>query len=72
MSNAPITHIDLAEFTADPYPILSQMRAHTPITFVPELGATLMVKRDDIHVHEKRTDVFSSVQPDGQIGRAHV
>ncbi|MDG1472367.1 MAG: cytochrome P450 [Ascidiaceihabitans sp.] len=65
MSNAPITHIDLAEFTADPYPILASMRAKTPITFVPELAATLMVKRDDIHVHEKRTQVFSSVQPDG-------
>lgn len=65
MSNAPITHINLAEFTSDPYPTLAQMRSTAPITFVPELGATLMVKRDDIHKHEKRTEVFSSVQPDG-------
>lgn len=65
MSNAPITHVDLTEFTADPYPVLANMRAKTPITFVPELGATLMVKRNDIHLHEKRTQVFSSVQPDG-------
>ncbi len=65
MSNAPITSIDLAAFNADPYPTLAHMRANAPITFVPELGATLMARRDDIHRHEKRTSVFSSYQPDG-------
>lgn len=65
MSTAPIFHIDPAAFHADPYPTLRRMRADHPIAFVPELDATLMVRRDDIHRHEKRIDVFSSHQPDG-------
>ena len=65
MSNAPITHIDTASFAADPYPALAQMRRGAPITFVPELNATLFTRRDDIHREEKRTEVFSSCQPDG-------
>lgn len=65
MSDAPITEIDLAAFTADPYPTLARMRANAPITYVPQLGATLFVTRDDIHVQEKRIEVFSSQQPDG-------
>ena len=65
MNTAPITHIDLTSFLHDPYPALAQMRANAPITFVPELNATLFTRRSDIHVHEKRVDVFSSDQPDG-------
>ncbi|MCF6232119.1 MAG: cytochrome P450 [Rhodobacteraceae bacterium] len=69
MSNAPITDIDLASFTADPYPALAKMRAHAPITYVPQLGATLFTRRDDIHVQEKRIEVFSSQQPQGLMTR---
>jgi len=65
MSNAPVTEIDLAAFAADRYPTLAQICAKAPITFVPQLGATLLTRRDDIHVHEKRIEVFSSHQPDG-------
>ena len=65
MSDAPIFHIDPAEFHADPYPALAQMQAETPVAFVPELGATLFTRRDDIYAQEKRIDVFSSVQPQG-------
>ncbi len=65
MSDAPITHINLANFAADPYPALAGMRHHAPITFVPELGATLLTRRADIHREEKRIEVFSSVQPGG-------
>ena len=65
MSNAPVTDIDLAAFAADPYPVLAEMRKQMPITYVPQLGATLFTRRDDIHAQEKRTDVFSSVQPEG-------
>ena len=65
MSNAPITHIDIAAFTADPYPALKQMRTEAPITYVPELGATLITKRIDVHEQEKRIETFSSLQPDG-------
>ena len=65
MSDAPITHIDPASFTADPYPALARMRRDAPITYVPELGATLLTRRDDIHREEKRIEVFSSRQPDG-------
>lgn len=69
MSDAPITDIDLKAFTADPYPALAQMRRSAPITYVPQLGATLITRRDDVHTQEKRIDVFSSVQPDGLMTR---
>ncbi|MEP3946241.1 cytochrome P450 [Ascidiaceihabitans sp.] len=65
MSSAPHFDIDLAAFAADPYPQLAQMRAKAPIAWVPQLGATLFTCRDDIHLHEKRTKVFSSRQPGG-------
>jgi len=45
------------------------MQRDAPITYVPELDATLFTRRDDIHLHEKRTDVFSSHQPDGLMTR---
>jgi cytochrome P450 len=69
MSDAPVTDIDPAAFAADPYPALAQMRAHAPITYVPQLGATLITRRDDIHRQEKRVHVFSSVQPEGLMTR---
>lgn len=69
MSNAPLTNIDLASFTADPYPTLARMRVDAPITYVPQLGATLITRRDDIHMQEKRTQIFSSLQPDGLMTR---
>lgn len=69
MSDAPITNIDLKEFTSDPYPALAQMRRSAPIAYVPQLGATLITRRDDVHTQEKRIDVFSSVQPDGLMTR---
>lgn len=62
---APTFDIDPAAFWQDPYPALREMRERAPIAFVPQLGATLMVKRDDIAVNEKKIEVFSSVQPDG-------
>ena len=65
MSDAPVVSIDPAEFCADPYPTLAQMRAETPICFVPELGATLLTRRDDVHTCEKNVEVFSSDQPGG-------
>ncbi len=65
MSAAPIISIDPRKFWHDPYPTLAKMRANTPICFVPELNATLMVKRDDIFTCEKNVAVFSSDQPGG-------
>lgn len=65
MSDAPVVHIDPEAFWADPYPALADMRANTPICFVPELNATLLTKRDDIHTCEKNVKVFSSDQPGG-------
>ena len=41
------------------------MRTNAPITYVPELDATLFTRRDDIHRHEKHIEVFSSIHPDG-------
>ncbi len=65
VSNAPVVSIDPRSFWHDPYPILARMRAETPICFVPELGATLLTRRDDIHRCEKNVAVFSSEQPGG-------
>ncbi len=65
MSDAPIVNVDLAEMWHDPYPTLARMRAETPICFVPEMGATLLTKRDDIHACEKNVAIFSSDQPGG-------
>ena len=63
MSNAPVTEIDLKAFAADPYPALARMRAEAPVTYVPQLRATLLTRRDDIFAQEKRIDLFSSDQP---------
>jgi cytochrome P450 len=65
MSDAPVVNVDLAEMWDDPYPTLVRMRAETPICFVPEMGATLLTKRDDIHACEKNVAIFSSDQPGG-------
>ncbi len=65
MSDAPTYNIDLSTFFSDPYPDLKHMREQHPVAYVPELGATLFTRRADIFAQEKRTDVFSSSQPDG-------
>ena len=65
MSSAPTVNIDPAAFWANPYPTLAQMRQSAPICYVPELGATLITRRDDIHTCEKNVAVFSSDQPNG-------
>jgi len=65
MSNAPVVHVDPQSFWNDPYPMLAQMRAESPICFVPEFNATVFTKRDDIHTCEKNVAVFSSDQPAG-------
>lgn len=69
MSDAPVFHIDPEAFHADPYPDLARMRAEAPIAHVPELGATLFTRRDDIFTCEKNVAVFSSVQPQGLMDR---
>lgn len=65
----PVFEIDLAAFRRDPYPFYGQMHALAPICHVPQLGATLITRRDDIYVCEKNIDVFSSVQPGGLMVR---
>ncbi|MFN3955731.1 MAG: cytochrome P450 [Pararhodobacter sp.] len=65
MSEAPVYEIDPAAFHADPYPDLARMRAISPFVRVPQLGATLIVRRDEVFRLEKRIDIFSSHQPGG-------
>lgn len=65
MSSAPHISIDPAAFASDPYPVLAHMRREAPIAYVPELNATLLTKREQIHREEKRIATFSSVQPGG-------
>ncbi len=69
MSDAPHYPIDPQAFWRDPYPDLARMRAEAPIAFVPQLGATLMTRRDDVFVCEKNVAVFSSHQPQGLMNR---
>lgn len=65
MRNAPTYDIDPKAFWTDPYPDLANMRRDCPLAYVPQLGALLMTRRDDIFVNEKKIDVFSSDQPEG-------
>ena len=69
MSNAPHYNIDVGAFWADPYPDLARMRKEAPIAFVPQLGSTVLTRRDDIYSQEKRIDVYSSHQPAGLMNR---
>ena len=84
MSNAPVYEIEPEKFWADPYPDFAKMQAASPIAYVPQLDATLLTRHADIKVNEKKTDVFSSYQPQGLMtvlmgenlmrkdGRAHI
>ncbi|MCB1389828.1 MAG: cytochrome P450, partial [Rhodobacteraceae bacterium] len=65
MSTAPVVEIDPAAFWADPYPVLKRLRAEAPIAYVPQLGATLLTRRDAIFTNEKKIEIFSSDQPGG-------
>lgn len=65
MAEAPVYEIDPRTFWDDPYPDLKRLRAEAPVAYVPQLGATLMTRRDDIFLHEKNIEVFSSDQPEG-------
>lgn len=69
MSSAPQFDIDVPAFWADPYPTYRRMRAEAPIAYVPQLGATMLTRRDDIFVCEKNVEVFSSDQPQGLMNR---
>lgn len=69
MPAAPVYEIDPKQFWEDPYPDLRAMRKDMPLAFVPQLGATLMTRRDDIFVNEKKIEVFSSLQPGGLMTR---
>lgn len=69
MSTAPLINIDVAALGADPYPVYARLRREAPIAFVPELGSTLLTRRDDIYVCEKNVAVFSSHQPQGLMNR---
>lgn len=69
MSNAPVYEIDPESFWNDPYPDLKVMRKTKPVAYVPQLGATLLTRRDDIFTNEKIIEVFSSDQPEGLMTR---
>jgi cytochrome P450 len=69
MPAAPVYEIDPKAFWNDPYPDLKAMRNEMPLAFVPQLGATLMTRRDDIFINEKKIDIFSSLQPGGLMTR---
>ena len=61
----PVYNISPDDFWRDPYPDLKTLRHNAPIAFVPQLGATLITRRNDIFDVEKKITYFSSFQPDG-------
>ncbi|WP_323037095.1 cytochrome P450 [Pararhodobacter sp.] len=67
--NAPIVNIDRNAFWHDPYPTLATLRATAPVAYVPQLGAVLLTRRDDVWENEKNIAVFSSDQPGGLMTR---
>ncbi|MCB1748234.1 MAG: cytochrome P450 [Gammaproteobacteria bacterium] len=69
MSQPAVIHVALDAFWRDPYPVLAEMRARAPVAFVPELGAVLLTRRDDVFTCEKNVAVFSSWQPGGLMTR---
>jgi len=69
MSNAPIYNLNIQHFWLDPYPDLKTMRTETPISYVPQLDATLITKRQDIFENEKNISIFSSNQPEGLMSK---
>ena len=69
MPAPPKVDIVLSSFNVDPYPMLALLRREAPVAFVPQLGATLLTRLDDIVLWEKRIDVFSSHQPQGLMNR---
>lgn len=69
MSTAPRVEIDVKAFWQDPYPVLAKLRREAPIAYIPQLRATVLTRRDDIFVCEKRIEVFSSHQPDGLMNK---
>lgn len=69
MSKAPVYEIDPDAFWIDPYPDLKNLRDNAPVAFVPQLGAILITRREDIFVNEKKIDIFSSTQPEGLMTR---
>jgi hypothetical protein len=69
MADLRVFDIDPVAFAADPYPTYARLRREAPVALVPQLGAVLLTRRDDIFHWEKEIDVFSSVQPDGLMVR---
>lgn len=69
MAAPPRFDIDMAAFWQDPYPVLAQMQRQAPIAYVPQVGAILLTRRDDIVESEPNIDVFSSHQPEGLMNR---
>ncbi|MBL4873032.1 MAG: cytochrome P450 [Rhodobacteraceae bacterium] len=69
MSNAPVFNIDPADFWADPYPALAEMRSLGPLVYVPQFDRTMFVKREEIVKAEPNIAVFSSEQPEGLMNK---
>lgn len=68
-THAPHIDIDPQAFWADPYPTLARLRREAPVAYIPQLGAVMLTRRDDIFHWEKEIDVFSSDQPAGLMNR---
>ncbi len=69
MSTLPHVDIDPQALWTDPYSTYARLRQEAPVAYVPQLGAVLLTRWDDVFRWEKEVDIFSSDQPDGPMNR---
>ena len=43
------SQVTTARLSADPYPLLAELRKHEPITWVPETAMWFVTRYDDVH-----------------------
>ena len=49
----PIVDVDMDAFWHDPYPVLAQLRADSPVAQVPQMRGVLLTRHQDIVISEK-------------------
>src|SRR5688572_19173953 len=62
--------IDLAALEADPDPILADLRAHEPVSWVPALDMWLVTRWDDVAHVDAHPEVFSAATEPSFLARA--
>jgi cytochrome P450 len=61
--------VTLAELEGDPHPLLAELRAHEPVSWVPALGAWLVTRRDLVLDAMRDAETFTVDDPRFSTGR---